>query len=154
MLGIVGKDANLRKTGFQSKSSKSYWAPHPTPNQLVLARSPRLGPVTGCWVWERGLCCEDIVDRQEFQIFIFGSKCPPTTATTITAITTTIFFFTTITIAFTTSEQHSQGDVQRKKSIQYSEWVNFQELTHFWKIGFGSLGGWEAGSQVTSVICV
>ena len=55
------------------------------------------GPIFGLrsWVWER--CGPGGEDSQEFEIFIFGSKCPPTTATTITAIMTTIFFFDTAT---------------------------------------------------------
>ena len=82
------------------------------PNQLVL--NPDQGAVTGCWVWERGLCWSRNEDRQEFEIFIFGSKCPPATATTITAITTTIFFFTDIT--FTTYKQHSP--LKRRKETK------------------------------------
>ena len=75
----------------------------PGPNRLVLAQAP----VSGWWAWERVVLVEASEPEQEFQIFIFGSKCPPTTATTITAITTTIFFFTTVTIRLTTSKQHS-----------------------------------------------
>ena len=50
------------------------------------------GPIFGLrsWVWER--CGPGGEDSQEFEIFIFGSKCPPTTATTITAIMTTTAF--------------------------------------------------------------
>ena len=112
--GIVGKGENLGKLGPSPKVDN--------PNQLVLARSSRLGSChwvlgVGAQFVRRGL-----EDRQEFQILIFGSKCPPTTATTITAITTTIFFFTTITIAFTTSKQHSP--LKRWKETKKDNRVN------------------------------
>ena len=65
--------------------------------QISVGRGPNFG--LRSWVWERcGLGGED---SQEFEIFIFGSKCPPTTATTITAIMTTIFFFNTATSKLT-----------------------------------------------------
>ena len=63
--------------------------------KLVVAPTLGCGLVSRSWVWER--CGPGGEDSQEFEIFIFGSKCPPTTATTITAITTTIFFFNATT---------------------------------------------------------
>ena len=60
----------------------------------LLPPGPRLSLGAGCGSG----CGAGGEDRQEFQILIFGSKCPPTTATTITAINTAIFFSITITI--------------------------------------------------------
>ena len=101
----------------------------------LLPPGPRLSLGAGCGSG----CGAGGEDRQEFQILIFGSKCPPTTATTITAINTAIFFSITITISFPkTIQQFTKvAAVKREKDTS----VEFQELDLGW-------------TQVTSVICV